>query len=117
VTNEPTVDARYHAYWDAIQERVCAVCLDQADDGSCGLKRRTCALGVLLPRVAELLSRVQSTRMDDYEAAVRSEICPGCAEQAPDGTCAVRGQASCALYAYLPLVLEAVEDVNERPRA
>jgi hypothetical protein len=114
VPNEPTDEARYQAYWAAIQERVCGTCLDQSDDGTCGLRHRTCALQAHLPRVTELLSRVQSTRMDEYEVAVRSEICSSCAEQAPDGSCAVRGQAACALYAYLPLVLEAIEDVNER---
>jgi len=113
VTTDTTAEARYQAYWDAIQARVCAVCLDEADDGSCGLKHRTCALQAHLPRVAEVLARVQSTHMEDYEAAVRAEICSGCAEQAPDGTCAVRGHAACALYAYLPLVLEAIEDVNQ----
>jgi hypothetical protein len=55
--------------------------------------------------------------MDEFEAAVRAEICSGCAEQAPDGTCSVRSHAACALYTYLPLVLEAVEGVNERLRA
>lgn len=30
-------DETYQVYWDAIRRRVCSVCLDQADDGSCGL--------------------------------------------------------------------------------
>lgn len=117
MTTDTTVEPRYQAYWDAIQARVCAVCLDQSDDGSCGLTHRTCALQAHLPKVADVLARVQSTRMDDYEAAVRAEICSGCAEQAKDGTCAVRGQAACALYSFLPLVLEAVEEVNEGRQA
>ena len=117
MTNDPTIETRFQAYWDAIQERVCGVCLDESDDGTCGLKHRTCALQAHLPRVATVLSRVKSTRMDEFEAAVRAEICSGCAEQAPDGTCSVRSHAACALYTYLPLVLEAVEGVNERLRA
>ena len=105
---------RYRAYWEAIERQVCGVCLDQADDGSCGLTRRICALQEHLPRLAQVLSTVQSTRMDEYEAAVRAEICPGCSEATAGGGCRLRDQASCALFAYLPLVLEAVESVNER---
>jgi hypothetical protein len=105
---------RYQAYWEAIQRLVCGVCLDQADDGSCGLTRRACALQTHLPRLAEVLSRVRSTRMDEYEAAVRAEICAHCSQQDAEGRCALREQAECALFTYLPLVLEAVEGVNER---
>jgi len=107
-------EARYRAYWEALQRQVCGVCLDQKDDGACGLTRRTCALQAHLPRLVEVLTRVQSPRMDEYEAAVRAEICASCPEQDAQGTCVPRGQAACALYAYLPLVLEAVESVNER---
>jgi hypothetical protein len=114
VASDADTDARYQAYWDAIQGRVCAVCLDQADDGGCGLTQRACALQVHLPRLVAVLSRVQSPRMDEYEAAVRAEICAACSEQDAGGRCAMREQAACALYAYLPLVLEAVEDVNQR---
>jgi hypothetical protein len=115
VTTVAPTEARYlrhQAYWESLQRQVCAVCLDQADDGSCGLKRRLCALPAHLPRLAEVLGRVQSTRMDEYEAAVRAEICASCPEQDARGVCALRDQAACALFAYLPLVLDAVEAVN-----
>ena len=105
---------RLQMYWDAIREHVCGVCLDQKDDGECGLRQRSCALQSHLPRLAEVLSRVQSPRMDEYEAAVRAEICSGCASQDAAGHCALREQADCALFVYLPLVLEAVESVNQR---
>jgi hypothetical protein len=52
--------------------------------------------------------------MDEYEAAVRAEICTSCSGQDAEGRCALRNEAACALFAYLPLVLEAVESVNER---
>ena len=114
MTSEVPTGMRYQAYWEAIQRLVCGVCLDQADDGSCGLTRRACALQTHLPRLAEVLAQVQSPRMDEYEAAVRAEICARCSEQDAQGHCALRDQGACALSAYLPLVLEAVEGVNER---
>src|SRR4029434_396635 len=90
VTNDDRTLARFQAYWEAIRLHVCGVCLDQADDGECGLTRRACALQMHLPRLAEVLSRVHSTQMDDYEAAVRAEICPGCSGQDAQGRCALR---------------------------
>jgi hypothetical protein len=101
-------------YWDAIREHVCGVCLDQKDDGECGLRQRSCALQAHLPRLAEVLSRVRSPRMDEYEAAVRAEVCAGCSAQDAAGRCTLRDKADCALFVYLPLVLEAVESVNQR---
>lgn len=113
MTSPTQPSQRYRAYWEAIRERVCGVCLDQRDDGSCGLTRRVCAIESHLPRLAEVLSGIQSTRMDEYEAAVRAEICGSCPEQDPGGRCALRDDVECALFAYLPLVLEAVESVND----
>jgi hypothetical protein len=89
------------------------VCLDQRDDGSCGLTHRICAIERHLPRLAEVLSKIQSNRMDEYEAAVRAEICSTCPQQDAGGHCALREEADCALFAYLPLVLEAIESVTE----
>jgi len=64
---------RYQAYWDAIQRRACAVCLDAADDATCGLPRgRTCALPTQLPTIVEAILDVSSDRMDDYVAAIEA---------------------------------------------
>ena len=114
MTNDDRTQARREAFWEAIRRHVCGICLDQKDDGECGLTHRACALQAHLPRLVEVLSAVQSPRMDEYEAAVRAEICSGCSSQDADGRCELRNQAECALFAYLPLVLEAVESVNER---
>jgi hypothetical protein len=114
VPNDDRTQARFQAYWEAIRQHVCGVCLDQRDDGECGLRHRTCALQAHLPRLVEVLAAVQSTRMDEYEAAVRAEICAGCPSQDADSHCPLREKSDCALFTYLPLVLEAVEGVNER---
>jgi hypothetical protein len=105
-------DERYQAYWDAIRSRVCTVCLDQADDGSCGLTRRVCALERHLPKLVDALVSVRSDRMDDYVAAIEAQVCSGCPEQGGSGDCRLRDSARCALYSYLSLVLEAVEEVH-----
>jgi hypothetical protein len=109
--NATVTDPRYQAYWDAIRRRVCNVCLDQADDGSCGLTRRVCALEKHLPALVSALVDVKSDRMDEYVAAIEAQVCSQC----PDGTggeCRLRDAGRCALYSYLALVVEAVEDVH-----
>jgi hypothetical protein len=111
VTSPTQANPRAQAFKEALREHVCGVCLDQRDDGSCGLTRRVCAIDRHLEHLVEVLSQVQSGRMDEYEAAVRAQICSGCPEQGADGRCALREEADCALYAYLPLVLEAIENV------
>jgi hypothetical protein len=112
VTN-PISTERERAYLEAIRARVCHVCLDQRDDGSCGLTQRTCAIEGHLPRLAAVLAGIDSRQMDAYDTAVRAEICPSCSQQDAEGHCAIREAGDCALLTYLPLVLDAIESVNE----
>jgi hypothetical protein len=108
----------YERYWDAIQRRACAVCLDAHDDGSCGLPRgRTCALPAQLPAIVTAILGVRSDRMDDYVAAIEATVCARCAEQDDKGRCSLRAKGDCGLYAYLPLVVDAIEEVKALPAA
>jgi hypothetical protein len=105
----PNVDL----HWPAIQQHVCAVCLDQRNDGSCGLpKNRICTLRRALPLVCDVLHAVDSPRMDDYVDAVERNICTRCPDQDASGRCEYREKAACALYAYLPRVLDAVDSIG-----
>jgi hypothetical protein len=63
-----------------------------------------------------VLSGIDSPRMDEYDAAVRAEICPACPQQDAQGACAVREASDCALLTYLPLVLDAIESVRRDAR-
>lgn len=110
---EPMKDDRTQALWEALRRHVCSVCLDAADDGSCGLGgERFCAIDSHLSRVVDAVSQVNSNRMDDYVAAIEREVCTQCLSQDPKGFCASRNRGECALYAYLPLVLDAIEEVQ-----
>ena len=104
-------------YREAIRQRVCSVCLDSRDDGSCGLSGRVCALESHLPQLVSILVSLESPRLDDYAAAVRAQVCSGCESRQPRGGCLLRETAVCALDAYLPLVLDAVEQVHTRRRS
>ena len=103
----------YQLYWDAIQQRACAVCLDAADDGSCGLPPgRTCALPAQLPTIVETIVAVRSDRMDEYVAAIESAVCARCPDQDAHGHCGRREGGTCGLYLYLPLIVDAIEEVK-----
>lgn len=116
---EPTKEERHQAIWAALRDTVCAVCLDRKDDGSCGLSGgRTCGLEAHLPRILEVVETVHSSRMDEYVEAIRQRVCVVC-EQDAQGVCRLGNDGACALDAYLPLVVQAIEEaqrtLKERP--
>jgi hypothetical protein len=112
--NQANDDDVYGAYRDAILSRVCASCLDQRSDGSCGLTNRTCAIEQHLPRIVEAVLSVQSDRMDEYTDAIKAVVCAECAQQDPQGRCRLRDRGECALDTYLYMVVEAVDEVRAR---
>jgi len=107
-------DDRYQPYRDAIRRRVCAICLDGADDGSCTLETG-CAVDELLPRLVDAILDVRARRDDAYGGAVEARVCAHCTHRDERGLCHLRRDGRCAVSVYLPLVVEAVEEVAQRP--
>jgi hypothetical protein len=107
---------RYRAYREAIRRRVCAICLDGADDGRCGLAGPpACAIDEQLPRLVEAILDVRSRRHDAYAAAVEARVCSHCSHRDALGLCRLRRDGRCTVSVYLPLVIEAVEEVGRQP--
>lgn len=112
---EVSKDERFNAYMEAIRRRVCAVCLDQRDDGTCRLAGgRVCAIEAHMPHVVTAILGIRSNRMDEYVQAIRAQICGDC-KQDLDGYCTYRDKGECALWTYLPLVVDAIEEVSGVP--
>lgn len=108
-------DDRYRAYREAIRRRVCAICLDGADDGSCALAgEAACAIDELLPRLVETILDVRSRHDDAYAAAVEARVCSHCSHRDGLGLCRLRSDGRCTLSVYLPLVVEAIGEVEKR---
>jgi hypothetical protein len=116
MTNEDAQGDSIVEYWDAVRDAACAACLDAADDGSCGLRDRVCALPAHLPAVVAAILRVESSRMDEYVQAIEDDVCRGCQESDTAGRCALRDQGRCGLYAYLPLIVDAIDEVRALPQ-
>lgn len=111
---EVSREEQYQAYMDAIRRRVCSVCLDQRDDGTCGLTRgRDCGIEVHLPKVVEAILSIESDRMDEYADAISAQVCSRCPNQELQGYCPFRDRGECALSTYLSLVVDAVEEARE----
>ncbi len=105
----------YEAYRDAIRRRVCAICLDGADDGSCALAGpAACAIDEHLPRLVDAILGVRSGHSDAYAAAVEARVCGHCSHRDGLGLCNLRRDGRCTVSVYLPLVVEAVEEVGRR---
>lgn len=114
---EAVCDDPYEAYRGAIRERVCTVCLDSADDGACRLSGVwACVIDTHLPQLVEAVEDVRSGRERSFETAVDRRVCRHCPERDPGQACTPREEGRCALVAYLPLVVRAMEDVDRRPR-
>jgi len=109
------VDDTYRDYREALRRRVCAVCLDSKDDGACGLASPAdCAVEQHLPRIVEAVLDVRARRDDAYAAAIEARVCSHCSERDGLGLCQLRRDGRCALAVYLPLIVEAIEEVEAR---
>jgi len=105
-------DSRFAAYSDALRREVCRTCLDGRGDGSCGLTARACPLDAQLPAVLAAVQGIHSANLDDYTKAVEEQVCAHCSNRSAEGPCLLREHADCALVAYLPLVVDAVEQAD-----
>jgi hypothetical protein len=92
------------------------VCLDQHVDGTCGLAGRDCAIQRHWPAITKAVGEIESDRMDEYYAALESQVCPSCSAQDAQGRCSFRQTADCALYSYLSLVVNAIEQAKRARR-
>jgi len=107
----PTLDA----YEKAVLDRICAVCVDRRDDGTCGLDPKlACAIKEHLPMVLSMLRGVSSDKMGSYIERIRHNVCNICTQGNRDGSCDVRAHVDCPLDRYLGLVVEAIEDLDRR---
>jgi hypothetical protein len=108
-------DPTYRAYREAIRRRVCAVCLDGADDGGCTLAGPpACAIEEHLGRLVDAILDVRSRHDDAYAAAVEARVCTYCTHRDALGLCRLRRDGRCTVSVYLPLVVEAIDEVERR---
>lgn len=98
-----------------VRKRTCSACDKRSVEGTCGLDPKAgCSLFNLFPLVAQAIMATESDEIEPYLQAIRENVCSVCIEQRLDGNCAAREQARCALDAYLPEIVEAIEEAIGR---
>jgi len=106
---------RTDLYHQALKERVCGICLDRLDDGSCGLPAgRNCAVDLHLPQIVRAVEAVESDKISDYVDSIRNGVCAQCPNQTEAGYCHFRENFDCTLDTFVYLVVEAIEGVKAR---
>ena len=104
----------YPKYLRAIHKRICAVCTERTAEGACGLPLGTvCSIELHLPRIVDVVHSVESNMMKDYVPNLREHVCGQCPNQGTDGNCPLRKSVDCPLDRYFPLLVDAVEEVDE----
>src|SRR3989338_1788285 len=102
-------------YRRAIQKKVCEHCIDLAENGHCVLTgERQCGVELYLDKIVSIVHSVKSQNLQDYVRVLREQVCASCKNQNPDGSCRLRGEADCGLDRYFALVVEAIEEVDQR---
>jgi hypothetical protein len=97
-----------------VRNRVCAVCSERKTEEACGPSSESrCPLTQLFPLVAEAILATESEELEPYIQAIREHVCSVCVDQTLDGSCPRRGQG-CPLDAYLPQVIDAIEEAAGR---
>jgi hypothetical protein len=104
----------------ALKERVCSVCFERNDDGTCSLPDgRPCAIEAHLPEMVKAIEAVHSVDLSPYLDSLRAEVCPNCSQDA-GGHCVFRESFDCSVDNLLYLVVDTIEEVKKqkaRPNA
>ncbi len=99
---------------EALKERVCSVCFDRNDDGTCGVPEgRVCAIEAHLPEIVKAVEAVDSVDLSPYIDRIRTQVCPNCSQD-DHGSCVFRDNFDCSVDNLLMLVVDAIEDVRKR---
>jgi hypothetical protein len=103
-------------YWKALRGAVCSKCCQSGYERSCRIgKDGICPFDLHLPRLVEaVLSTPRSNRIADYIPNIRALVCSHCENQDERGGCLSREMASCGLDSYILLVVQTIEDVQDR---
>ena len=105
-------------YWQAVKKRVCMKCIDGDGYSNCLIDPSVdCSLELYFSKIVDVVNRVYSDNIDDYVDQLRANVCAECKYQGMSGSCVLRSEVECPLDRYFPLVVEAIEEVNQEAKA
>ena len=100
-------------YYEAIRKNVCEICCDADGKGNCTLsKGEICAIENYLPKIIELVHKLNSDTYEEHFILLREEICSHCKTSDADGKCYLREDVNCSLDRYFPIIIETIRKVD-----
>ena len=107
---------RMELFREALKERVCGICFDRNDDGTCGLAEgRTCGLEAHLPEIVKAVESVHDIDLSPYVDGIRTQVCPSCSQDG-EGRCVFRDSFDCSVDNFLYVVVDTIEDIQKREK-
>jgi biotin carboxylase len=104
-------------YWEALQQKICAKCIDGDGTGACLIAPGSdCAMKRHFPQIIETVNAVFSPSIEPYVDQLRKKVCAVCTGQSPEGACHVRDETECALDRYFPLIVQVIEETQLKKR-
>lgn len=108
-------ETELHEYLDEIRKQVCTRCIGRPPGGPpCAPLGVQCGVELHLPLFLEAIHEVDSPGMEPYVDSLRRRVCSQCVNQNVEGFCMARAERTCSLDYLLPLIVQAVETVDER---
>lgn len=108
-------EAELQEYSDEIRKQVCTRCIDRPLGGPpCAPLGKICAVEQHLPLFLKAIHEADGPGIDEYVVSLRGHVCSNCDHQNAEGFCLLRAERACALDYLFPLVVQAVETVDER---
>jgi hypothetical protein len=108
-------EAALQEYLVEIRKQVCMRCIGRPPGGPpCAPLGMQCGVELYLPLFLEAIHQVDSPSMEPYEDTLRRRVCSQCVNQNARGFCLARVERTCPLNYLFPLVVQAVETVDER---
>ena len=103
-------------YEEAVRRHVCEHCEDMGADGVCHTKdAEGCGVFRNLPELVRIAREIHELSVEPYVKAVREHVCFYCKNSSVSGEqCEIRSQLDCGLDRYLPLVIDAIEEVDHK---
>ncbi len=102
-------------YLNEIREQVCTRCIDRPPGcPPCAPLGKMCAVEMFLPLFLRAVHEVDSDSINPYVDNLRRLVCSQCVHQNAEGFCLLRAERVCALDYLFPLLVQAVETVDER---
>jgi hypothetical protein len=98
-------------------DEICPYCVDRTPEGPpdgppCEIDGELCCIFQHLDNMVKAVVSTSDSDVRPYIRMTRQVVCSACDHQDPSGFCPQRVETLCALNNYLPLVVEAIEDVQ-----